>query len=74
MKMHLKNPQFVFFSDDLDFVKDNFDICSEDNYFLVTDLINSPKEDIVDLFLIAACKKSNYIKEHIFMVECVVKR
>lgn len=45
---------YVFFSDDVDYVKGQFDFSENDNFIFAKDLFDV-KDDLVELFCIAAC-------------------
>lgn len=54
MNEKLNNASYIFFSDDIEYVKRNFDFDNNQNYHLVSDYIKLD-DDLINLFLMSSC-------------------
>lgn len=57
MKQNLKNPTFIFFSDDIPYVMDRFRINEIEEYKVIGDFCDI-NEDILELFMMSKCNHS----------------
>lgn len=54
IEKRIDSPTYIFFSDDVEFVKTHFDFESNKNYFVAKELFDV-KDDVIELFCLAAC-------------------